>query len=107
MNRLPRSIPVEANTRKGFFTYIELLDRETQDMRAAEAVEVFCSYVKKWIGAFAAALGGLGTLVLTGGIGVNAPTGSRSDLRWARIFWNRTRRKGKRGELGGDFRGNR
>ena len=43
MKRLPRSISVEANTRKGFFTYIELLDRETQDMRAAEAVEVFCS----------------------------------------------------------------
>jgi acetate kinase len=29
--------------------------------------------VKKWIGAFAAALGGLDTLVFTGGIGENAP----------------------------------
>jgi acetate kinase len=29
--------------------------------------------VKKWIGAFAAALGGLDTLVFAGGIGENAP----------------------------------
>lgn len=51
----------------------ELLDRETQDVRAAEAVELFCYQVKKWIGAFAAALGGLDTLVFAGGIGENAP----------------------------------
>jgi acetate kinase len=41
----------------------DLLDRETQDVRAAEAVALFCYQVKKWIGAFAAALGGLDTLV--------------------------------------------
>ena len=41
----------------------DLLDRETQDVRAAEAVDLFCYQVKKWIGAFAAALGGLDTLV--------------------------------------------
>jgi len=52
----------------------DLLDRETQDVRAAEAVALFCYQVKKWIGAFAAALGGLGTLVFAGGIGENAPT---------------------------------
>ena len=51
-----------------------LLDRETQDVRAAEAVALFCYQVKKWIGAFAAALGGLDTLVFAGGIGENAPT---------------------------------
>jgi len=50
-----------------------LLDHETQDVRAAEAVEMFCYQVKKWIGAFAAALGGLNTLVFAGGIGENAP----------------------------------
>ena len=50
-----------------------LLDRETQDVRAAEAVALFCYQVKKWIGAFAAALGGLDTLVFAGGIGENAP----------------------------------
>ena len=46
---------------------------ETQDVRAAEAVALFCYQVKKWIGAFAAALGGLDTLVFAGGIGENAP----------------------------------
>jgi acetate kinase len=51
----------------------DLLDHETQDVRAAEAVALFCYQVKKWIGAFAAALGGLDTLVFTGGIGENAP----------------------------------
>jgi acetate kinase len=51
----------------------DLLDRETQDARAAEAVALFCYQVKKWIGAFAAVLGGLDTLVFAGGIGENAP----------------------------------
>ena len=51
----------------------DLLDRETQDVRAAEAVALFCYQVKKWIGAFAAALGGLDSLVFAGGIGENAP----------------------------------
>jgi acetate kinase len=51
----------------------DLLDRETLDVRAAEAVALFCYQVKKWIGAFAAALGGLDTLVFAGGIGENAP----------------------------------
>ena len=52
----------------------DLLERETEDGRAAEAVALFCYQVKKWIGAFAAALGGLDTLVFAGGIGENAPT---------------------------------
>jgi acetate kinase len=52
----------------------DLLGREAQDVRAAEAVALFCYQVKKWIGAFAAALGGLDTLVFAGGIGENAPT---------------------------------
>ncbi len=51
----------------------DLLDLETKDARAAEAVSIFCYQVKKWIGAFAAALGGLDTLVFAGGIGENAP----------------------------------
>jgi acetate kinase len=50
----------------------DLLERETQDIRAAEAVALFCYQAKKWIGAFAAALGGLDTLVFAG-IGENAP----------------------------------
>ena len=51
----------------------DLLGRETQDVRAAEAVELFCYQAKKWIGAYAAALGGLDTLVFAGGIGENVP----------------------------------
>lgn len=51
----------------------DLLDRELQDVRAAEAVSLFCYQVKKWIGGFAAALHGLDTLVFAGGIGENAP----------------------------------
>jgi acetate kinase len=50
-----------------------LLEREADDVRAAEAVALFCYQVKKWIGGFAAALGGLDTLVFAGGIGENAP----------------------------------
>jgi len=42
-------------------------------VRAAEAVALFCYQAKKWIGSFAAALGGLDTLVFAGGIGENAP----------------------------------
>jgi len=51
----------------------DLLARETKDIRAAEAVALFCYQAKKWIGAFAAALGGLDTLVFAGGIGENRP----------------------------------
>jgi acetate kinase len=50
----------------------DLLAQETTDIRAAEAVALFCYQVKKWIGSFAAALGGLDTLVFAGGIGENA-----------------------------------
>ena len=51
----------------------DLLSRESKDVRAAEAVALFCYQAKKWIGAYAAALGGLDTLVFAGGIGENAP----------------------------------
>ncbi len=51
----------------------ELLQREGDDTRAAEAISVFCYSIKKWIGSFAAALGGLDSLVFAGGIGEKAP----------------------------------
>jgi acetate kinase len=51
----------------------DLLKREAKDVRAAEAVALFCYQAKKWIGSFATALGGLDTLVFAGGIGENAP----------------------------------
>jgi len=54
-----------------------LLAQEGANGRAADAVELFCYQTRKWIGAFAAVLGGLDTLVFAGGIGENCPT-----LRW-------------------------
>jgi acetate kinase len=51
----------------------DLLTQETADVRAAEAVALFCYQAKKWIGSFAAALGGLDTLVFSAGIGENCP----------------------------------
>jgi acetate kinase len=50
----------------------DLLGKEKDDVRAAEALAVFCHGVKKTIGAYAAALGGIDTLVFSGGIGENA-----------------------------------
>ena len=52
----------------------ELIDRETKDTRAAGTVALFCYQAKKWIGAFADALGSFETLVFSGVIGENAPT---------------------------------
>jgi acetate kinase len=49
----------------------ELIARQADDSRAAEAVELFCYQAKKWIGAYASVLGGLDTLVFSGGIGEN------------------------------------
>lgn len=50
----------------------DLLALEDEDARAAEAVNLFCYQICKWIGAFSAVLGGLDTLVFTGGIGENS-----------------------------------
>lgn len=50
----------------------DLLARESHNPRAAEAVALFCYQAKKWMGSFAAALGGLDTFVFSGGIGENS-----------------------------------
>jgi len=47
----------------------DLLAREPDDARAADAVSLFCYQAKKWVGAFAAALGGVDSLVFSAGIG--------------------------------------
>lgn len=52
----------------------DLLARESADVRAAEAVALFCYQAKKWLGAFTAALGGLDTLVFSAGIGEHCPS---------------------------------
>jgi len=51
----------------------DLLAQEMNNPLAAEAVALFCYHAKKWIGALAAALGGLDTLVFSAGIGENSP----------------------------------
>jgi acetate kinase len=50
----------------------DLLEAQARDPRAADAVALFCYEIKKRIGAYAAALGGLDALVFSGGIGENA-----------------------------------
>jgi len=51
----------------------KLLDIEHDDFRAAEAIDIFCYQVKKFIGAYSAVLGGLDSLIFSGGIGEVAP----------------------------------
>jgi acetate kinase len=55
----------------------DLLSREEHEPRAAEAISLFCYQAKKFLGALAAVLGGLDTLVFTGGIGAHA-----APVRW-------------------------
>ena len=50
----------------------DLLELESADPRAAEAIALFCYQAKKYLGALAAVLGGLDTLVFTAGIGEHA-----------------------------------
>ncbi|MDN3551213.1 acetate/propionate family kinase [Mucilaginibacter aquaedulcis] len=51
----------------------ELLKIREQDDRAADAINLFCYQVSKYIGAYAAAMGGIDTLVFSGGIGEHLP----------------------------------
>jgi acetate kinase len=78
-NMSPKQFNAMVNAQSGLLGISEtssdmrdLLNCESKDVRAAEAVDVFCYQVKKWIGGFAAALGGLDTLVFAGGIGEKA-----------------------------------
>ncbi|MGA7801740.1 MAG: hypothetical protein WCC36_13115, partial [Gammaproteobacteria bacterium] len=71
---LPEEILLTEASHRRLPNLRDLLEREAGNVRAAEAVALFCYQVKKWNGAFAAALGGLDTLVFAGGIGENAPT---------------------------------
>jgi acetate kinase len=50
----------------------DLLAREASDPRAADALALFCYSARKHLGALSAALGGLDTLIFTGGIGEHA-----------------------------------
>ena len=80
----------------------DLLKMESSDVRAAEAVALFCYQVKKWLGALIAVLGGLDTLVFSGGIGENAPIiRSRvcEGLRFAGIELDEDRNDQNRSEI--------
>src|SRR5690606_16095143 len=55
--------------------------REHEDRRADLAVEIFCYRVRKYVGAYLAAIGGAEAVVFTGGIGENAPEVRRRVLR--------------------------
>jgi acetate kinase len=50
----------------------DLLKKENSDIRASEAIGVFCYQAKKWIGSLTTVLQGLDALVFTGGIGEHA-----------------------------------
>jgi acetate kinase len=52
----------------------DLSDRRSTDSKAEEAVDLFCYQAKKYIGSYAAAMGGVDTIVFAGGIGEHAAT---------------------------------
>ena len=77
----------------------DLLNQENDNKDAALAIDIFCYQVKKYIGAYTAALGGLDVLVFSGGIGENAAViRSRicEDLKYAGIQLNEAKEQQKR-----------
>jgi acetate kinase len=54
-----------------------LIEQRESDPDAVQAVDLFCYYLRKHIGAMAAVLGGVDTLVFTGGIGEHS-----APVRW-------------------------
>ena len=56
----------------GYSNMEVLVQNQMTDSKAREAIMAFCYAAKKMIGALAAAMGGLDTLVFTGGIGENS-----------------------------------
>jgi len=51
----------------------DLLAQEAHEPHAAQAVAMYCYLAKKWLGALAAVLGGVDTLVFTAGVGTYSP----------------------------------
>ncbi|MEE9287951.1 MAG: acetate/propionate family kinase, partial [Bacteroidota bacterium] len=48
-------------------------EMKNQNRRATTAFDIFCYRITKYLGAYAAAMGGLDAIVFTGGIGENSP----------------------------------
>ena len=70
---------------------------EHDDRRARLAVEIFCYRVRKYIGAYLAALDGADAIVLTGGIGENSPAVRArilEGLQWMGIELDAARNEG-------------
>ncbi|GAB4049774.1 acetate/propionate family kinase [Spirosoma litoris] len=51
----------------------ELLQQESHNQAAAQAIDLYCYLARKQLGAMATVLNGIDTLIFTGGIGENAP----------------------------------
>ena len=50
-----------------------LAEMKNGDKKALYAFDVFCYRIRKYIGAYAAAMGGIDAVIFTGGIGENSP----------------------------------
>jgi len=81
---------------------------EHDDRRVRLAVEVFCYRVRKYIGAYLAAMGGADAIVFTGGIGENSPDVRAricSQMEWAGLRLDEKRNKetvGREGQISSD-----
>jgi len=88
----------------------ELLAEEAEhgDRRARLAVDVFCYRVKKYLGAYLAAMNGADAIVFAGGIGENSPAVRAricAELEWLGITLDPARNEatiGSEGRIDGD-----
>jgi acetate kinase len=74
----------------------ELLQAAAHDERAAFAIELFCSRVRKYVGAYLAVLGGADAIVFGGGIGEHAPeirTRISTGMDWCGLLLDAERNK--------------
>lgn len=74
----------------------------TGDIKAKDAFEVFSYRIKKYVGAYTAAMGGLDVLVFTGGIGENSPMVRNAvcgDMNYLGIELDTNRNENAEGEM--------
>ena len=77
--------------------------KEHDDRRVRLAIEVFCYRVRKYIGAYLAAMGGADAIVFTGGIGENSPAVRARicrDMEWAGLQFDEKRNQETAGREG-------
>ena len=80
----------------------ELLAEEAEhdDRRARLAIDMFCYRVKKYLGAYLAAMNGADAIVFAGGIGENSPEVRAPHLRRTGLARDRARPGQERGDHG-------